>query len=174
MVLPLTLQPDPFPNNSYTRSTYKKYYRPKLREAYHDICAYTGYSLAGRHGELEHFKCVKFYPHLQQQWDNFLWAEWKVNRTKKTKELPLHPKYIELGWFHLVLDLGEVEVGDACPKEQRPAVQDCINKLGLNDPTLITLRLDFWNNYQTEEMSLQFLEQKFPYIYYEAQRQGRL
>ena len=145
---------------------------PALRIAYREICAYCACWLPFDQGTLDHFEPKSYAPMLAYEWSNFRLAQEKINAAKGNSRGILDPCHIDAGWF--VLDLSSVFVrpGSGLASAVEEAVTTTIKILGLNSNALVRTRYSVLKLYSEGTVPMEFLEDKYPFIAIELQREG--
>lgn len=144
----------------------------ELHAAYSGVCAYTAVYLP-QQGSIDHFKPKSTHPQLAYEWSNFRLASGRINSTKGNKADVLDPFEIEDDWFHLDIPECLMRANPALPKETRVRVNATINSLRLNaDDHYAQDRCAILMEYASGEISLGFLQRRYPFLAKEIVRQG--
>lgn len=143
-----------------------------LHEAYSGICAYTAVYLPER-GSVDHFLPKNRYPHLAYEWNNFRLASGRVNSSKADLENIVDPFDVEDDWFFIDLPACLLKPNPALDRNLRNKIENTINSLRLNrDDYHVQERCEILMSYAREEVSMSFLERRYPFIAKEVKRQG--
>jgi hypothetical protein len=81
---------------------------------------------------------------------------------------------VAAGWFGLELVAFQVTGGPKMPRRQARAVDNTIDKLGLNQHQCCDTRQEYVNSYLNGAITLAWLERRAPFVASELRRQGRL
>lgn len=145
---------------------------PELHAAYAGICAYTAMYLPDR-GSVDHYKPKTLFPRLAYEWSNFRLANGKVNSTKGNSADILDPSEIGEDWFFLDVPSCLIRANPNLQKDERVRVNQTINSLRLNDDdTYVEERCNILVAYARRHISIEFLEERYPFIAKEILRQN--
>lgn len=149
---------------------------PDLRAAYGSICAYVCIYIEEVVGSatVEHFKPKSLYPSLAFEWNNYLLVCGTMNGRKGDFEDVLNPFTLPANTFYLNLVDGEIRPNPNLSNTDTRAALDTIQRLKLNHPECKKLRLCYWQKFAAGTITLTELQEKSPFVYLEAQRQGLL
>jgi len=163
----------PNPNSAqFKKKNYWSRALPELHAAYSGICAYTAMYIPDR-GSVDHFHPKKLFPNLAYEWDNYRLANGRINSTKGDSQDVLDPFEIEDEWFHLDLPSCLIKPAPELEKETRTRVKATINTLRLNaDDVYVNERLQILLLLAKHFITMQFLQQRYPFLYKEIVRQN--
>lgn len=145
-----------------------------LMTAYRQVCAYACFRIHPVTGarSADHFAAKSRTWRQVYEWSNYRLCCSRMNARKNDFGGVLDPFAIQPGWFQLELLGFQVIPDRALPRLRREAIQDTIDRLGLND-----FRADrakdaerYWNR----GVSLEVLREESPFVAEELHRQGRL
>lgn len=143
-----------------------------LYREYNGICAYTGqwFSKSVSSVSVDHFLPKSIYPEMAYEWENYRLTYQMMNSFKGDK-ITLDPFKIQNG--DIVLDFPSCLV-----KPRRDATDEfkkdawfTINTLKLNHEIQVSHRYEVVANYAAGNVTRHFLEQKYPFIAHELERQ---
>lgn len=162
----------PAPTSSqFKRKNYWSRCAAELREAYSGICAYTSIYLIDK-GSVDHYRPKVAYPELAYEWSNYRLASSRVNSSKGDNTNVLDPFEVEDDWFVLDIPSCLVKHGENICTDTKASVNNTINTLGLNrDDYYVQERCDIIMCYAREEVALNFLQRRYPFIAKELSRQ---
>ena len=142
-----------------------------LRSAYNDICAYLACWIPTQ-ASLDHFYPKTTHPAQAYEWSNYRLAHEKINNWKSHSTGVLDPFGIRAGSF--VLDFASffVHPADGLQPMLADPIRHTIRALRLNDDQFLKLRYNVVKDYSNRDITLQFLQRRYPFIAVELQRQG--
>jgi uncharacterized protein (TIGR02646 family) len=148
----------------------------ELHSAYHGVCAYLCVFIERVTGgsTVEHFVAKSRRADQAYEWTNYRLACSTMNSRKRDYDDVLDPFHIEQGWFHLELVSGRIYPNPRLSAEQELAIQDTIDRLGLDDPLCKEMRVRHFDDYLRGDCSDGLLRRRSPFVWYEANRQGLL
>jgi hypothetical protein len=156
----------------FKRNAYWKLALSDLRHAYGDVCAYTSICVAVS-ASVDHFWPKSVRPHLAYEWSNYRLALDKINSYKGNRTDVLDPFHIQPGWFCLDFVTFYVRAGSSLRGDITASVERTIDILRLNrDDALVKLRYAIARDYSQGDLSLSFLERRYPFIAAELKRQN--
>lgn len=159
-------------SNQFKKKNYWNRAATELYAAYSGICAYTAVYLPER-GSVDHFKPKSDHPHLAYEWSNFRLASGRVNSAKGNKAEVLDPFEINDDWFYLDIPECLMRANPALPRETRVQINATINSLRLNDDDHYAQeRCNILMEYASGDVSLAFLQRRYPFLAKEVIRQG--
>jgi|GEM_PF-712268 len=143
--------------------------------AYQKICAYSCIYMDKVAGDatVDHFKPKKDFPRFCYEWDNYRLSCLPVNRSKGVKEI-LDPFEIEQGTFYLSFVDGSIYPNPSLSEEISKIAKKTIAALKLDNTAHRNMRLEHFFDFQTREVSADYLRKKSPFVWFEAKRQGFL
>lgn len=143
----------------------------ELQAAYRGICAYTAMYLPEQ-GSVDHFRPKTAFPNLAYEWNNFRLASGRVNSSKGHNNDILDPFVVEDEWFQMDIPACLMRANPALDKPLRVRVSTTINTLRLNqDDNYVQERCNILIEYAKEEITLGFLERRYPFLAKEVARQ---
>jgi len=169
------LRSTPHPSSAQFKK--KNFWQKSLTElhtAYKGVCAYTAMYLPDK-GSVDHFQPKSTHPHLAYEWTNFRLASGRVNCRKGKSNEVLDPFSIEDGWYQLELPSCLIRSNPNLSKDERIKINKSINILGLNqDETLVDERCSILISLALEELTIEFLRKRYPFLAFEVERQEKL
>lgn len=167
------LRSNPTPTSEQFRK--KNYWQrclSDLRSAYAAVCAYSSCWIPTQ-GTVDHFWPKTVRPDLAYEWENYRLAAEKLNNYKGESGSVLDPFQIQTGWFVLNFDNFFVEPNQGLARSVENSVRTTIAILRLNtDDSLVNLRFCVVEDYAKENLSLAFLDKRYPFIAFELKRQN--
>lgn len=163
----------PSPNSKQFRGkSFWKYSSADLNAAYRRVCAYTGFYLVVP-GSVDHFMPKTSYPNLAYEWSNYRLAMARVNQHKGDSTDVIDPFIVQTGWFVLDFPSCLVKPGTNLSPVLQSQVSRTISVLRLNDDDiLVQERCDILLAYSNNEIDLNFLSRRYPFLAHEISRQG--
>ncbi|EKF42306.1 hypothetical protein NA8A_12175 [Nitratireductor indicus C115] len=147
----------------------------QLHEAYSGVCAYTAMYLPDR-GTVDHFlpkAGENGRPDLAYEWNNFRLAGGKINTSKGDLTDIIDPFHVQDDWFFIDLPACLIRPNPELDKELKRKIANTINSLRLNqDDNYVQERCNILMAYATNDVSLNFLERRYPFLAKEIARQG--
>lgn len=167
------LTSNPQPNNKeFSKHAYWKSAAPQLRAAYSGRCAYTSMKIVDV-ASVDHFLPKQQYPNLAYEWSNYRYSRQKLNTRKGSSSEVADPFTIPAGFLWLKFPSCLVIPGDHLSPDDRRAAKMTTNVLQLNnDDALVEERFDFMLALAKDDITLQFLDDWFPFLSIEVRRQG--
>lgn len=163
----------PSPNSSqFKKKNFWSRAAGNLHAAYSGICAYTAMYLPEQ-GSVDHYLPKALHPHLAYEWSNFRLASGRVNSSKGNSTSILDPFEIENDWF--VMDIPDclIRANPNLEKQLRVKVSGTINSLRLNqDDNYVQERCNILIDYANGDISLDFLQRRYPFLAKEVNRQN--
>ena len=156
-----------FRGHSYWRQA-----RDQLHAAYGGFCAYTTKHLYYPEA-LDHFLPKSRCPQLAYEWSNYRLAQQRVNAHKGTSLGLLDPFCIQRDWFTLAMPSCLIRPAPHLTNDIRSRVTATIEKLKLNDDYLVSDRCSFLVNLADGQITMQHLEEQYPFLAYEVKAQGK-
>jgi 5-methylcytosine-specific restriction endonuclease McrA len=142
-----------------------------LNAAYSGICAYTAMYLPDK-GSVDHFLPKASHPHLAYEWNNFRLASSRVNNSKGNLTTIIDPFEVQDNWFYMDVPSCLIKSNPDLEKELRTKINGTINTLRLNDEHYAQERCSILIDYAAGDVTLNFLERRYPYLAKEIKRQG--
>lgn len=144
----------------------------ELHAAYGGVCAYTAMYLTEQ-GSVDHFLPKNTYPQLAYEWSNYRLASGRVNNAKSNQANILDPFLLQDDWFFLDLPSCMLKASPTLGRALRSQVNNTINGLKLNsDDYYAQERCNILIEYATGEITLGFLERRYPFLAKEVARQA--
>ena len=167
----LSICPQP-KGREWNRHNYWKNCSDDLYISYCGICAYTGqwFSKATSVASVDHFypKCI--YPEKAYEWDNYRLTTSVMNSNKGDK-LIVDPFTISAGDFILKFPSCLVTPNINSVPALKNKLKFTIQVLKLNEEAQVSQRYEIVTAYASRHISKQFLQQKYPFIALELERQ---
>jgi hypothetical protein len=145
-----------------------------LHDLYEGICAYSCHWIPYDTGAdtVEHFRPKDLYPREAYEWSNYRLVCSTLNGRKGVNEDVLDPFLVENGWFIIDFPSMIVKPNSILSVARRQAIQDTIDRLGLNDEgTCLRSRVKWLSDYCNNDISLDYLRRNAPFIIAELERQ---
>lgn len=147
---------------------------PNLRLEYKGICSYSATWIphsTGSHS-VDHFLPKDLYPFLAYEWNNFRYCSSRFNSRKRIKNI-LDPFTIQPGWFEINFNNMLIRPASHLSQSLKDEINNSIDILKLNsDDILVEERLIYLQDFETGEISFDYLQRKTPFIAYELVRQN--
>jgi hypothetical protein len=142
--------------------------------AYSEVCAYSCFRIHPVTGarSADHFAAKSKNWRKVYEWANYRLCCSRMNARKKDFGSVLDPFTIQPGWFQLELVGFQVIPNHALSADQRLAIQQTIDLLGLN--AFARERAKDADRYWSGGVSLGVLKEESPFVATELHRQGRL
>lgn len=171
----------PHPSNRQFRShRYWSRARRDLGRSYGHRCAYTSIRLIGStsvpdEASIDHFLPKSLFPEFAYEWDNLRLARKCVNNAKGDCVGIVDPVRVRPGWFVLDIPSCLVKAGQVENKELTRCIVKTISVLGLNDiDHLVEERCDILADLADGVITLDYVDQYYPFISFELRRQDML
>jgi hypothetical protein len=144
----------------------------ELHAAYSGICAYTAIYLPEQ-GSVDHFIPKTVNPALAYEWSNYRLASGRVNSCKGSQTNILDPFDVDSDWFELDIPSCLLRAKAGLPNDLRARINTTINSLRLNDDDYyVQERCNILIDYAKGEISLNFLNRRYPFLAKEVVRQN--
>lgn len=144
----------------------------ELHAAYSGICAYTAMYLPEQ-GSVDHFLPKASHPQLAYEWNNFRLASGRVNSSKGNNLDILDPIEVQDDWFYMDIPACLLRPNPGLEKAIRNQIAGTINSLRLNqDDNYVQERCNILMDYARGDVSIGFLERRYPFLAKEVKRQG--
>ena len=167
----LTRNPQPS-NRDFRSHAYWRRAAGSLKSAYASLCAYTSRHLVYT-GSVDHFHPKIRRPDLAYEWSNYRLARQRINLYKGDTEGVIDPFEVQSGWFVLDLPSCLIRPGDGLNQRTRDRVSTTIDILKLNaDDKLVQERCDCLTDLARGDVTLSFLDRRYPFLAVEVRRQG--
>lgn len=165
----------PFP----PKTEIKPYWRDclsDLHRSYGGVCAYlcVFFERVTGSGSVDHFIAKSANAGLAYEWSNYRLACSTMNSRKREYADVLDPFELTERMFRLDLVTGHIYPNPNLDQTTRDAVKETIQRLGLDDALCRELRTDWYQYHLRGDISSTYLEQKSPFVWYEAKLQGLL
>ena len=147
-----------------------------LHQAYGGICAYIGvfFERVMGGGSVDHFIAKSTNAGLAYEWSNYRLACSTMNSRKREYSDVLDPFLLAPDLFRLQLSTGHIYPNPHLAPQPMRIVEETIERLGLDDPQCRELRARWYQDYLEHGLPADYLKQKSPFVWYEANRQGLL
>jgi len=147
-----------------------------LHDAYAGICAYLCIYVERVTGgaSVDHFVAKSNRCGLAYEWSNYRLACSTMNSRKREYADVLDPIGLAPNLIRLQLSTGRVYPAPGLPAQPMRIVEETIERLGLDDPQCRELRVRWYQYYLENQISVDFLKSKSPFVWHEAHRQGLL
>ncbi len=148
--------------------------RDSLYKAYNAICAYYSYRIyCASEATIDHFIPKSQDATQVYEWNNYRLASLAANRLKRDHSDILDPFTMQEETFHLNLLSGEIVVnpGGQFDSQYKQLAHSTIDRLQLNSPRAIRMRLEAITAYCERGYAEEFFPKIFPFIYMEIVRQ---
>ena len=144
-----------------------------LYKQYGGICAYTGqwFSKSTSTVSVDHFLPKSKFPQKAYEWNNYRLTYQMMNGFKGDK-ITLDPFKIKNGDITLQFPSCLVKPRKDAPREFKEKAWFTINTLKLNHEIQVSHRYEVISEYAAGFITRRFLEQKYPFIAEELQRQN--
>jgi hypothetical protein len=161
------------------RTTLEPYWRDCLEElyiAYSGVCAYLAvhFERITGAGSVDHFVAKSSLPSMAYEWNNYRLACLRMNSRKREFEDVLDPFAVVDGWFHLELVSGRVFANRRLTPDRIASIDATIERLGLDDFGCREMRARHYEDYCRGLYPREYLRQRSPFVWMEANRQGLL
>jgi hypothetical protein len=144
----------------------------ELNAAYKQMCAYSSMHLATP-GTVDHFIPKSRCPKLAYEWDNYRLASQRMNTHKGDSRDVIDPFVVQPGWFVMDFPSCIIKAGPGLPRLRVKQITKTIKALKLNDDDyLVQGRCNMMLHFAKGEITLSFLEQRYPFLASEIVRQG--
>ena len=145
----------------------------QLYRSYHGICAYTGlwFSIGTTDVSVDHYYPKSLYPEKAYEWDNYRLTTQKMNGYKGEK-IVLDPFAIKNGDIVLEFPSCLVKPRKSMTPAEKSKAKSTIQILHLNVEEQIAARCAIVMDYVCERFNRGYLEEKFPFIAEELERQN--
>lgn len=144
----------------------------ELHAAYSGMCAYTAMYLPEQ-GSVDHFIPKTVQPSLAYEWRNYRLASGRVNSAKGMQTGILDPFQVDDTWFHLEVPSCLLKANPQLHHDVRIQVNHTINALRLNsDDYYVQERCNILIEHAKGEISLSFLQRRYPFLAKEITRQN--
>lgn len=161
-------------SREFSSASYWRVCLADLASAYNNICAYScSYIPVGR--TVDHFHPKSVRPDLAYEWRNFRLASEKLNSYKGNSTDILDPCNMGEDWFTLDFDTFFVRPAEGLRADARKMVERTIHVLRLNrDDSLVENRFLTTELYARGQVTIRFLDERYPFISRELRRQNML
>jgi hypothetical protein len=150
-----------------------KWASAELYAAYRRTCAYSCVYLSySTHANIDHFHPQSLRSDLRYEWSNFRLAGARINSRKRNLTSLIDPFETQPGWFRIEFPGCLVVPGHGLSADISARIVHTINCLGLNsDDDLVQERCDVMVMFAKGDITLAFLESRFPFLAYEVRQQ---
>lgn len=147
-----------------------------LYRRYHGTCAYLAvfFERATGSASVDHFIAKSQHAGLAYEWQNYRLASNIMNSRKRDYADVLDPFEVESGWFHLELLGGRIYPNPALDPVLQARIASTITRLDLDDGINREMRARHYQEFMQKMYSADYLAQRSPLVFAEAQRQNML
>jgi uncharacterized protein (TIGR02646 family) len=147
-----------------------------LHQAYGGICAYLGvfFERVMGGGSVDHFIAKSTSAELAYEWSNYRLACSTMNSRKREYSDVLDPFFLAPDLFRLQLSTGHIYPNPDLDAVPMRLVEETIERLGLDDSQCRELRGRWYQDYLEHQLPANYLKEKSPFVWSEANRQGLL
>jgi hypothetical protein len=143
----------------------------ELHAAYAGVCAYTAMFLPEQ-GTVDHFLPKTLNPELAYEWSNFRLAGGRVNSCKGNSVGIVDPFDVQDDWFYIDIPACLLRPNPVLAQPLRSRIAQTIQSLRLNDDdNYVQERCNILIEYARGDVSLGFLERRYPFLAKEVKRQ---
>jgi hypothetical protein len=144
--------------------TEKRECRQDLRRAFNSLCGFT--LMHEMRGTVDHFISWKNDNTQAYEWDNYRFANGVVNSSKQNADDEVwDPFQIEFEWLEIHLPSMIMRVRDDAPADQRPILQDTLDRLPITDEDeVIECRAAYYEGYKEGLMEIEWLDRMIPVL----------
>ena len=141
---------------------YWSQFKPQLADAFGYRCAYCTMWISD--GTVDHFISCHEDRSQAYEWGNYRYCLGSINSRKGATPAGrlLDPYEVQEGWFKIILPSLELQVSDTVPQQFREQAHFVLDKLGLNNESMVDLRCEWYRMYTSEELNLDGLRKKSP------------
>lgn len=162
-----------------TKAEIEPYWRAcltDLHQAYGGICAYLGvfFERVMGGGSVDHFIAKSTSAGLAYEWSNYRLACSTMNSRKREYSDVLDPFFLAPDLFRLQLSTGHIHPNPGLDAVPMRLVEETIERLGLDDSQCRELRGRWYQDYLEHQLPANYLKEKSPFVWSEANRQGLL
>lgn len=155
------------------------YWRDCLSDLYHSyngVCAYVCMYIHPVTGSssVEHYVAKSGDISLAYEWDNYRLACGKMNSRKRDFSDVIDPFLMQDDTFRLDLTAGNIYPNPALDAKSKQEAEDTIQRLNLDDAECRKARTDYFDDYIAKKIDQQYLKEKSPFVWKEADRQSLL
>lgn len=144
----------------------------ELTIAYKQICAYSCLYLVTE-ASVDHFIPKSYCPKLAYEWDNYRLALPRINMHKGDSQDVIDPFVVQPGWFVMDFPSCLMKAGQGLPRLRVDQINKSIQTLKLNDDDrLVQDRCEVMRAFAKGEVTLAFLQKRYPFLASEIVRQG--
>ena len=155
-----------------------------LHYLYSGVCAYSAQwtprlksPISIEHSSVDHYIPISADHNLAYEWNNYRLARARVNTHKGDSQNVLDPFLVQPDWFVINLRSFLIRPNDGLPAALETQIEDTITQLGLNDNDFVQERINILQAYAEDPprgIPFTFLQQRYPFIAYELNRQGEV
>lgn len=203
-MIPVTRQPEPADFNNRVRRPGQRFLRrapaPTTREIrannlwrlchddlhylYGGICAYSAQwtprqrrPISIEHSSVDHYVPISTDRNLAYEWNNYRLARARVNSNKADSPNVLDPFLVQPDWFVINFRSFLIRANDGLPAALAKQIEDTIVQLDLNHNDFVQERINILQAYAEDPplgVPFTFLQQRYPFIAHELNRQGEV
>lgn len=147
-----------------------------LHKTHGGVCAYLGvfFERVMGGGSVDHFIAKSANAGLAYEWSNYRLACSTMNSRKREYSDVLDPFFLAHDLFRLQLSTGHIYPNPDLDVVPMRLVEETIERLGLDDPQCRELRARWYQDYLEHHLPTNYLKDKSPFVWFEANRQGLL
>jgi len=144
--------------------TEKRECRQDLRRAFNNLCGFT--LMHEMRGTVDHFISWNNDNTQAYEWNNYRFANGIVNSSKQNADDEVwDPFQIEFEWLEIHLPSMIMIVRDDAPVDQRPILQDTLDRLPITDEDeVIDCRAAYYEGYKVGLMQIEWLDRMIPVL----------
>jgi hypothetical protein len=141
-------------------------FKPHLRQAFGERCAWLAMWIAG--GTVDHFHAQRDFPEQIYEWSNFRYSDSEINSAKKPawEGRLLDPFEVDDGWFEILLPSCQLRILEQLvPEAMRERVRFTVSSLRLDHgEKVVDLRRHWLEQYESQSMTIEALERHAPLV----------
>ncbi len=147
-----------------------------LHQAYGGVCAYLGvfFERMMGGGSVDHFIAKSANAELAYEWSNYQLTCSTMNSRKREYSDVLDPFFLAPDLLRLQLSTGHIYPNPDLDAVPMRLVEETIERLGLDDSQCRELRARLYQDYLEHQLPANYLKDKSPFVWSEANRQGLL
>lgn len=203
-MIPVTRQPEPADFNNRVRRPGQRFLRRRpaptkkeirannlwrhchddLHYLYGGICAYSAQwtprqrrPMSIEHSSVDHYIPISTNHNLAYEWTNYRLARARLNSNKGDSPNVLDPFLVQPDWFVINFRSFLISANDGLPGALANQIDDTIIRLDLNHNDFVQERINILQAYAEDPplgIPFTFLQQRYPFIAYELNRQGEV
>lgn len=148
----------------------------EIWESYGGVCAYLAiyFEFATGASSTDHFIPKSRHAGGVYEWNNYRLACLSMNRNKNDFQDVIDPVGMKEGMFQLNFGSGSIFPSPFLDPAERDVVEKTIRRLKLDSHDLRRMRIEHFNEYMNNKVSVDYLQRKSPFVWAEAARQNLL